>query len=300
MQKFDYLQVDGRLLETFLAVHEERSVSKAANRLETNQSTVSQRLDRLRELVGDQLFVRAGRGIIQTPRASEIALLARDVLQQLAALSRPPPFDIANLAERMVIAATDYERGLFLIDIAKHMMTMAPLSRFDFVWDQYDSGDALRLGHCDMAISPTALSNISGVHSRFLFADQFRCFFDADCRTAPDDMASYGDARHVRIIFSESDTSFVDAGYALKGGRRITAAELPSLNELPMLLRGTDLVATLPARLGEKLMAGFAQCAVPFELPALKYSLFWHLRTDASPSHRWVRERIVEAASAIA
>lgn len=300
MKNFDHLQVDGRLLETFLAVLEELSVSKAAARLDTNQSTVSHRLDRLRELVGDDLFVRSGRGIMPTPRAFEISHLARALLRQLSALASPPPFSVTDMDERIIIAATDFERGLFLIDVAKQMMKEAPKSRFDFVWDQYDSGDALRRGACDIATSPTILSNISGIHSKPLFTEQFRCYFDETCRSAPSDLDSYAQARHVRIIFSSTDTSFVDTAFELRGRRRIIATELPSLNELPSLLKGTDLVATLPARLSDRLMTGFAQCPVPFDVPLLHYSLFWHRRTDASPSHRWVRDRIIEAASVVA
>lgn len=300
MHKIDHLDIDGRLLETFLAVFDDCSVTAAATRLSTNQSTVSHRLDRLRILTGDDLFVRAGRGIVPTPRAHEIAPLVRRSLDGFAAITAAPAFAVGSMRERFVIAATDYERGLFLIDAVKTMMQAAPLARFDFVWDRYDSGDALRHGEFDLALSPTAASDNSGLYATPLFADNFRCFYDAAARSAPDTLDSYLDARHVRIIFSASDSSFVDNALLPHQRQRIIATELPSLNELPAMLRGSEMVATLPARLEHGLMAGFAKCAVPFELPPLTYSLFWHRRTHSAPSHSWVRQKIIAAARPLA
>lgn len=296
MHEIDYLDVDGHLLETFIAVHEDCSVTRAAIRLATNQSTVSHRLDRLREIVGDPLFVRAGRGIAPTSRADDIAPTVRAMLSQLQSLTAPPTFRVDTMRERIVIAATDYERGLFVMETAKQMMQQAPLARFDVIWDPYDSGDALRQGVCDVALAPTIARKTSELFCRPLFTDQFHCYYDPRIRSAPATLDDYIASRHVRVLFSASYSSPVDKGLETLARRRTIASELPSLNELPLLLRGTDLIATLPGRLRTGLMSDFAQCEVPFPLPPLTYSLFWHSRTHNSPPHAWVRQELERAA----
>ena len=63
MRDFDHLSLDGHTLRTFVMVLDEMSVSRAAEQLGVTQSTVSHTLDKLRAALGDQLFVRYGRGI---------------------------------------------------------------------------------------------------------------------------------------------------------------------------------------------------------------------------------------------
>jgi DNA-binding transcriptional LysR family regulator len=79
-------------LSLFLVLHavlDERSASKAAARLHVTQSAVSNGLARLRQLLGDPLVVRHGRGLVPTPRAEQLAPLLRDVADRLAtALNR--------------------------------------------------------------------------------------------------------------------------------------------------------------------------------------------------------------------
>jgi len=61
------------------------------------------------------------------------------------------------------------------------------------------------------------------------------------------------------------------------------------------LLAGTDLLATVPERLAESLLApfGLVQQAVPAPLPAAAISLYWHARQHQDPANRWLRDTLV-------
>jgi DNA-binding transcriptional LysR family regulator len=93
MSKFDYLGLDGRTLRTFLTVLEEKSVSRAAERLGVSQSAVSHTLDKLRGIFDDPLFIRIGRGIESTARARAMRVPIESVLEQLKSLSVQKNFD---------------------------------------------------------------------------------------------------------------------------------------------------------------------------------------------------------------
>ncbi len=83
MSKFDYSQLDGRLLKLLLAVMETGSITRAAEQLGVTQSAVSHLLDKLRGIVGDPLFVKSGRGIVATDRAQALAIPARELLSAM-------------------------------------------------------------------------------------------------------------------------------------------------------------------------------------------------------------------------
>ena len=83
MSQFDHSDLDGKLLQLLLAVMEEQSVTRAAQRLGVTQSAVSHLLDKLRAIVGDPLFVRSGRGIVATARAEALAVQARLLLDDM-------------------------------------------------------------------------------------------------------------------------------------------------------------------------------------------------------------------------
>ena len=72
MNNFDHLDLDGRLLRALVVVHEEGSVTRAAQRLGVTQSAVSHMLDKLRQIVGDPLFVKSGRSVVATAQAGEL------------------------------------------------------------------------------------------------------------------------------------------------------------------------------------------------------------------------------------
>ena len=120
MNAIDHSDIDGRLLQVLLAVVEERSVTRAAARLDVTQSAVSHQLDRLRAITGDPLFVKSGRGIVATARAEALALHARRLLDELRAFAQGGSFDAAGFEGPVTIAANDLQRDLLLPLCAVH------------------------------------------------------------------------------------------------------------------------------------------------------------------------------------
>lgn len=112
MSKIDYSTLDGRALRTFLTVLEEESVSKAAEQLGVTQSAVSHTLDKLRVAFGDPLFVRSGRGIHPTERASALREPVQSVLDDLKALADERQFNPKHEPMEYTIAANDLARVL--------------------------------------------------------------------------------------------------------------------------------------------------------------------------------------------
>ena len=96
MRKFDWSDLDARLLQLLVAVVEAGSITGAAQRLGVTQSAVSHLLDKLRGITGDPLFVKSGRGIVATARAEALGAQARELLGALERFARSGEFDPAR------------------------------------------------------------------------------------------------------------------------------------------------------------------------------------------------------------
>jgi DNA-binding transcriptional LysR family regulator len=114
MNKFDWSDLDVRLLKLLVAVVEVGSITGAAQRLGVTQSAVSHLLDKLRAITGDPLFVKSGRGIVATARAEALAAQARELLGALERFARSGEFDPARWNATFTIAANDFQRDLLL------------------------------------------------------------------------------------------------------------------------------------------------------------------------------------------
>src|SRR4028119_2332891 len=104
----DLAAIDLNLFVVLDAVLREGSVTAAAGRLHVTQSAVSNALARLRDLVGDPLLVRRGRGLVPTPVAAELAPRIAQALAQLGAvLTHRHGFDPAASTRCFTLALTD-------------------------------------------------------------------------------------------------------------------------------------------------------------------------------------------------
>ncbi|HEY6762513.1 MAG TPA: LysR family transcriptional regulator [Baekduia sp.] len=92
-------------LQSFVLVARHGSVKAAAAELEVTEPAVSVAVAALRKELGDELFVRQGRGIALTPGGRRLAALAGEILG-LAEQARRSVQDTPGQARRMLVVAT--------------------------------------------------------------------------------------------------------------------------------------------------------------------------------------------------
>lgn len=302
MSRFDHLDLDGHLLQLLLAVLEEGSVTRAAQRLGVTQSAVSHLLDKLRAIVGDPLFVKSGRGIVATAHAHALASRARVMLDELRSFSNAAGFDPATLVATVTIAANDLQRDLLLPALLRHVRRQAPGFALRVISSGAPSAEMLRDEHCQLVITPRPPC-ASDVLQKRLFEDQYRVFYDASQREPPHTRDEYLAAEHVTVLYEPRRRLDIDDELAERGVQRRFVAQLPSFAGIGPFLLGGDSIATLPSLLRAHLLRDLDMAPVPLACPSMPMYMVWHLRHQADPIHRWLREqleRVVEPALAAA
>jgi len=291
MKETDHLQLDGRMLQLLVTVFEEQSITKAAQRLGVTQSAVSHLLDKMRDLVGDPLFVKSGRGIVATVRAKALAVQARVLLDEMRRFVAQSVFDYASIEAELTIAANDFQRDLLLPTLLKRLRRRAPGITLRVIPSAVPSAELLRGESCQLAISPRP-PDANDVLQKRLFEDRYSVFFDADFRAAPRDLDEYLDAEHVTVAYEQQRPLEIDRVLAANGVARRFVAYVPGFAGIPAFVRGSGLLATLPSLLRADLLRDFASCPVPVDCPPMPMYMIWHLRYRHDPLHCWVREEL--------
>lgn len=291
MRNFDHLDLDGHLLRLLLAVLEAGSVTGAAQRLGVTQSAVSHLLDKLRAITGDPLFVKSGRGIVATARAEELAAEARTLLRQLQHFAHSANFDPARWQATVAIAANDFQRDLLLPALAARLRELAPGVALRIIPSAIPRLDMLRNDECQLVISPRPPEGSDIVQKR-LFEDQYRVFYDAAVRDAPQTEADYLAADHATVVYEPRRSLDLDQHLASRGLQRRFTVMVPAFGALPAFLKGTPLLATVPSLLGRHTLAGLASCPPPVSCPTMPMYLIWHARYQQDAAHRWLRSQI--------
>lgn len=298
MSDFDHLQLDGRLLQLLLAVIEEQSVTGAARRLGVTQSAVSHLLDKLRQITGDPLFVKSGRGIVATARAEALALQARVLLDEMRRFAAGEAFAPATLTTTFTIAANDFQRDLLLPPLWQRLRQQAPGVQLRVIPSDVPSSEMLRDEHCQLAISPRP-PEAGDILQKRLFEDDYRVFYDPAQRAAPARLDDYLAAEHVTVLYAPRRMLDVDLQLAARGIARRFAVTVPSFAGIPAFLRGSGLLATLPGLLGRGLMRDFASCPLPAKVGRMPMYLIWHLKYRHDPAHSWLRRELEQVAAEV-
>lgn len=288
MSTIDHSHIDGRLLQLLLAVLEERSVTRAAARLELTQSAVSHQLDRLRAITGDALFVKSGRGIVPTAHAEALALPARRLLDEMRAFAQSGSFDPAAFEGSVTIAANDLQRDLLLPLLLRHARIRAPRLALRIVPSGVPSAELLRDGGCALAITPRP-PEASDLVQRRLFEDRYLVYYDAVARKPPGELAHYLQAEHLIVHHELRGRLDIDRFIDERGVRRRVAATVAGFSGVAPFLRGSPYLATLPGLLRASLLRGFATTAPPLPTPPMPMFMVWHLRHQADAMHQWLR-----------
>lgn len=289
--RVDALDLDGRALQLLVAVVEERSVTRAAERLALTQSAVSHGLERLRAATGDALVVRAGRGIAPTAHAERLAAQARGLLAGLHALAQPARFEPAACAEELRIAANPLQRDLLLPPLLQYLRTQAPLLTMRIVDSTVPTAEMLRNPALHLVISPRPPEADDARHE-LLYDDRYTVFHDPALRDAPTGRAEFEAAEHVTVLYEDGRRLEIDRFLAERGLHRRIAVQVPDLSGVAPFIRGTGRLATLPSRAAVHLLRGLASSEVPLPCPPMPMHMVWHHRWDADPLHAWLRDAV--------
>jgi DNA-binding transcriptional LysR family regulator len=281
------------LLVVLDALLEEENVTAAAHRLALTPSAVSRSLGRLRELFGDELMVRTGRGMRPTARARELEAPLRRLLRDADRLLKPSAFDPETTARRYRIATADYGAVVLVEPLFHQLQREAPRLDLDLVPFEASGERALETGELDLAIGPRSVQ-AAGVVWTELFVDDFCCVLDEKHPVRRLTRKRFLELPHVLVAPTGRPGGVVDDLLTAQGVSRRVALRTPSFLSVPGALVGTPCIATLPRRLAEAFVRDHPLRLVkpPLQVPTFTCYLGWHEVHRQDPSHRWLRERL--------
>lgn len=289
--------LDLNLLVTLDVLLEEGSVVGAAKRLRLSASAMSRSLARLREATGDPLLVRAGRGLVPTPRALELRGRVRQVVIDAEAVLRPAlKLDLSSLARRFAIRSTEGFAETFGPKLIARASAEAPLVQLSFLAKPDKDSTSLRDGTVDLETGVVGRMMGPEIRAVGLFRDRFVGVARRGHRLLKGriTLERYMAARHVFIERQGLRTSVVDEALGRMGLARNAAATVGGFGPAIALARSSDLVATVPEKHTAGLCDGMHRFKLPLVVEDFTISLFWHPRLDADPAHRWLRSLVVD------
>jgi len=291
---------DLNLLVTLDVLLTEGSVARAARRLRLSPSAMSRALARLREVTGDPLLVRAGRGLVPTPRAIDLREPVGRLVEEAQRMLRPTEtLDLARLDRTFTLRAREGFVESFGPALIARIGPEAPHVRLHFVAKPDKDSAALRDGSVDLEAGVIGQRTGPELRSQALFRDRFISVVRAGhpLSLGAVTAARYAAARHVMAWRRGVDrpSGRVDEALAALGLDREVAAMVDSFTAALALARGSDLVATVPERHTASLRQDMFSFPLPVDVPDITVSLLWHPRQDADPAHRWLRGCVRDA-----
>lgn len=289
---------DLNLLLVLDALCEERSVTRAAERLSLSQPAVSASLNRLRDAFGDPLFVRTQRGVLPTPRAEELSRAAKSVLLEVGHMISDRPFDPAASHVTFTIGANDYGQFSVVAPLLHRMQQVAPHVTFQVKLLASDIGEQLANQEIDVAITLLSEPPEDSI-AMPLFDEAFVGVTSADHKGLPKKLSldRFCELSHVRV--SPANTRLgdpVDEALAELGRSRNVVLTVPNFFMIPRMLRQSSFISVVPQRLLTYFQWTLKEVALPLPLRGFTMNLLWHRRTDASARHKWLREQMKIAA----
>lgn len=293
---------DLNLLITLDVLLTEGNVTRAALRLGLSPSAMSRSLARLRETTGDPLLVRAGRGLVPTPRALELTGKVSQLVVDAQAVLRPERTpDLKLLVRTFTLRTSEGFAENFGPDLVERVSALAPGVRFSFVQKLDKDSAQLRDGTVDLETGVVAAMTGPEVRAQALFRDRFVGVVrlgHALCRgkVTP---SRYSNGRHIGIERRGLEMRPIDEALSLLGLERNIAVVVGGFSTAVAMCRNSDLIASVPERHTGNLRTGMHTFVLPFTTPEFTVSLLWHPRLHADPAHQWLRGLVMETCAAV-
>lgn len=293
---------DLNLLVTLDVLLAEGNVARAAQRLRLSPSAMSRALARLRETTGDPLLVRAGRGLVPTPRALELREKVSQLVQDVQAVLRPAETPkLKQLVRTFTLRTSDGFVENFGPDLIARVAEDAPGVRLRFVQKLGRDSALLRDGTVDLETGVVGDTMGPEVRAQALFRDRFVGVARMGHPLSQGEVtpARYASAKHICVSRRGLDKGPIDEALRPLGLEREIVTIVGGFSTALALARTSDLIASVPERHTGNLRAGMHSFPLPVPTPEITVSLLWHPRFHADPAHRWLRGLVLDTCEAI-
>jgi DNA-binding transcriptional LysR family regulator len=286
------------LLVTLDVLLAEGSVARAARRLRLSPSAMSRALARLRETTGDPLLVRAGRGLVPTPRALELRERVGQLVQDGEAVLRPAEtLNLEQLVRTFTLRTSEGFVENFGPDLIALIGAEAPRVRLRFVPKPDKDSTSLRDATVDLETGVVGETTGPEVRAQALFRDRFIGVVRMEHSLSQGEItpSRYAAGRHILVSRRGLEQGPIDEALKPFGLEREIITIVGGFSTALALARGSDLIASVPERHTGNLRAGMHSFPLPVSMPEITVSLLWHPRMDADPAHRWLRKCVRDA-----
>lgn len=292
---------DLNLLVTLDVLLAEGNVARAAQRLKLSPSAMSRALARLRETTGDPLLVRAGRGLVPTPRALELRDKVAHLVQGAEEALRPTRVpDLKELVRTFTIRSSEGFVENFGSDLLARVRKQAPGVRLRFVQKLDKGSSPLRDGAVDLETGVVGEAMGPEVRAQALFRDRFIGVVRAGHPLSKRKItpALFAAGQHIGVSRRGLDKGPIDEAMRPLGLEREIVTIVSGFSTALALARSSHLIACVPEKHTGVLREGMHSFALPFPLEEISVALLWHPRLQADPAHRWLRGIVVEVCAA--
>jgi DNA-binding transcriptional LysR family regulator len=298
VRKIDLASINLNLLVALDALLRDRSVTEAARRTRVTPSAMSHSLASLRDLVGDQLLVRSGRGMVLTPRAEALVAPLRLLLGDAERLlAGGASFDPSSAKRTFVIAAPDFLTTLLLPPLLAATQSVAPGIAFEVVPSvRRANAWLLESGEVDLALG-AIVEAAPGIRRMDLCTEGFMCAMRKGHPLAKRelDLDAYVSAPHLVITLGEhAGPTWIDQALAKVGRERHIAVRVRYFMAAPLVIARSSLITTGPSMLLQYFaeLVPLRLCKPPIDLPTYPEEVYWHERFEKDAGHEWLRATV--------
>ena len=293
-------EFDLNLLRVFDAVWRHGRLRLASEELELSQPALSHSLKRLRQGIGDPLFVKAPTGMQPTARAVQLAPVVQSILANVREhVLTTPGFDPTSVCRRFTIAMTDVGEMILLPKLLRLLMSKAPAIGICTVSMQpRDLAAAFQKGQVDLAIG--YFPDMSGLDilQQRLFSVGFVCVVRAGHPAVHEWLTQeqFRNLPHAVVKTEARSQEIVEQYLKQHGIRRRELLRSPHFSSFPMVIASTNLVVTVPAPIGElfRQIADLQILQPPFPIPSIDVKQYWHRYQQSDPGNRWLRSIVAD------
>lgn len=299
------MKYDLNLLPVFVALMEERSVTRAARRLGITQPALSNSLNRLRDMLRDPLFIRERYGIKPTQLAEEIAPTIEAALAQLdEVVVHQQEFDPADADRQFLIAMNSYVELVLMPVLVARLPEQAPGIKLRMTPFGNDLSETGAVSGTTAMVLGRIVEPPDNLVVQHLMDDGLACVVRRDHPDVGDSLSrdQYESLKHVNVLPPGRIRAGLFQALGKQNLKREVAVSVTHFLAVPEMIAVTDYCATLPIQIcrGLERDPRIKVLPSPVDLGTFPVELAWHVRYRHDPAHRWLRTAIIDTARSLA